>query len=418
MRSFYSYLLYLLTPFLLIRLWFKSKKNKAYKERVRERFGSHHISIKSPCDIWIHAVSLGEVIAAIPLIEALLKNNHSILVTTTTPTGEAQVRKQFDGRVTHRFLPFDLPCAVKQFYKRYQPRMGVIMETELWPNLIYFAKKAKIPLLLVNARLSPRSFTQYYRWRFLFKSILNNFEGILAQNKLDAQRFVNLGADEKRVKVFGNIKFDQVTHEIDLTKFKVLKEQWGGTRCVLIAASTHEGEEQQLLNAFPLIQAAIPQVVLLIAPRHPERFHSVYQLAKKMKFNSGLRSDNSSISSHNEVIILDSLGELLGFYQMSDYAFVGGSLLPIGGHNVLEPIAVHKPVLTGPHIHNFKAICQELLDEQAIEMVDSAQQLMERIRFLHQNAAYRQQRVNQASRVLEANKGALVRYQRAIEALL
>lgn len=417
MRFFYSFLMYLLTPFILVRLWWKGRSLPAYRERISERFFLSKHEYK-PVDVWIHAVSLGEVIAAIPLIDAMLEKNWSLLVTTMTPTGSERVQARFGNKVTHQYLPYDLPGILKRFFKKIQPRVGVIMETELWPNLIYQARAAKVPLLLANARISDDSLNGYKKIKFLIKPILNQFSAILAQGDEDARRYITLGARKEIVHVLGNMKFDLQTNTIDSKRFSDLKSHWGAERVAVIAASTHENEEAQILSHLKRLQQAIPGVILLIAPRHPERFQSVFQLCIQSGFKTGLRSDANTLSSENEIVVLDSLGELLGLYQISDYAFVGGSLVPVGGHNVLEPIAMHVPVLSGSQVHNFKAICNDLQTAQGILLVQHANEVVDGIIKLHTDPVFRQQMIKNATEVFEKNKGSVIRHLQQIEGVI
>lgn len=417
MRFIYSFLMYLLTPYLLLRLWWKGRRLPAYRKRILERFCLDKKE-NSGFDVWVHAVSLGEVIAATPLIDAMLDKNWSVLVTTMTPTGSERVQVRFGSKVAHRYVPYDLPDVLKRFFKRQKPRVGVIMETELWPNLIYQAHAAKVPLLLANARLSERSLKGYMKFKFLFKPVLNQFTGILAQSEDDAKRFIALGAKENLVHVLGNMKFDLQTHTVDSGKFNALKEHWGADRIAVIAASTHEDEESQILAHLRKLQKAIPEVVLLIAPRHPERFQTVYQLCVQAGFNTGLRSTVDTLSRDNEVVVLDSLGELLGLFLISDFAFVGGSFVPVGGHNVLEPIAMNVPVFSGKQVHNFKTICRDLEAAQAIRLVSQADELIDAIIELHTNQELQKRMVTNATAVLENNKGSLEKHLHQIDGVL
>jgi len=409
--------MYLLSPYLLFRLWWKGRKIPAYRQRIAERFACHQISCP-PIDIWVHAVSLGEVIAATPLIEAMLAKQWRVLVTTMTPTGAQRVNAAFNERVLHRYIPYDLPCAMRRFYANIKPKVGVIMETELWPNLIAEAKKANFPLLLVNARLSERSSHGYQKIRGLIAPLLNDLKQILAQTPEDAQRFIQLGAEKQRVAVYGNIKFDLQINNIARELYQQFKARWGDDRVVVMAASTHENEEEQILTHWKKLQKAIAGVILLIAPRHPERFQKVAELSQRLGFQTGMRSQPESLSPQNEVIILDCMGELMGFYQISDYAFVGGSLVPVGGHNVLEPIALQVPVLSGKQVHNFKSICRDLQTAQAIILVDDAEQLVEALVKLHQDELLKTTLVKNASEVLQSNQGALQRYMTRITEVL
>lgn len=416
MRYLYSFLMYLISPYLLARLWWKGRKLPAYRERIAERFCWDKLENQS-FDVWVHAVSLGEVIAATPLIEAMLKKQWTILITTMTPTGAAQVKTKFGERVAHRYVPYDLYSVVKRFFHRINPKVGVIMETELWPNLISEANAVKIPLFLANARLSERSLKGYMRFKFLFKPILNQFNAILAQSADDAERFIRLGAEPERVHALGNMKFDLSVSTSDQSKFIAIKEQWGKQRPVVIIASTHDNEELCILKELKRLQRAILDVILLIAPRHPERFQKVYQLCKAEGFNVGLRSNLDSIHPNNEVVVLDCLGELLGFYHISNYAFVGGSLVPVGGHNVLEPIAMQVPVLSGNQVHNFKAVCRDLVDAQAIILVKDASELIDAIIRLSEDQKSTQAMMERATQVLVNNKGSVSKHLDKIAAL-
>lgn len=408
MRFLYSCLLYLLLPLIMLRLCIKGRKNPAYRERIQERFAVH--LNRAPVDVWIHAVSFGEVVATNMLVEHLLFHHKRVLLTTMTPTGSEQVKRLFGTRVLHQYIPYDLPQAVRRFFKNYQPRVGIIMETELWPNLMFEAKANDVMLFIANARISDAAFPTYRRVRWFFKPLWQYVQNIFTQSQLDADRFCQLGAPRYKVRVLGNIKSDlKISHDVSepLRSFKML---WGEARPVMIAASTHEGEEEQILSILKALQQVLPDMLLLIAPRHCERFDSVYQLALKHQFNTGRRTEPRSIQSNTEVVIVDSMGELLGFYDLSDYAFVGGSLVPIGGHNVLEPIALGVPVLCGPHMQNTKTLCEELVGLGAIYQVSHVKQVVDAVRTLHQSPAKREQQIKQAATALRANQGAVDRH--------
>lgn len=408
MRRLYTVLLYLFSPLLVARLLWKSIWLTSYRHRMGERFywGKQ---LKTPVDIWLHGVSLGEVVAATPLVEALLGESYRILITCMTPTGSDYIRSRFGERVAHHYVPYDLPWCVRRFYKIYTPRLGLIMETELWPNLIYEAARFEVPLLLLNARLSDGAFKQYRYVDFMFKPILNQLMVILAQSKNDAERFRMLGA--MRVEVLGNMKFDVSVPSLgDKAACFHWKEAWGVSRPVLMLASTHENEEQQILSCLDQLKVTIPDLLVLIAPRHPERFQTVLQLSERLGFKTGRRSQPSTIEETMEVMIIDTLGELLDFYQVSDYAFVGGSLVPIGGHNVLEPIAVQVPVLCGPYMQNSKSICEALCEQGALQKVETADELMRALSVMHQEVTVRIKQIAAASAVLQANRGTIAKY--------
>ncbi len=417
MRRLYSFLFYLLIPVLLLRLFWKGRRLPAYRSRIGERF-SLGKGLSPEIDVWIHAVSLGEVVAATPLVDALLAKKLRILVTTMTPTGSERVLARFGTQVSHQYIPYDLPWAVRRFLKTIKARIGIIFETELWPNIIYWAKQMKMPLIIVNARISDSAFRHYYPARFLFNPILKQVTCILAQSDDDAKRFIALGALEENVSVCGNIKFDLQTQVPGSQNYMQLKQGWGEQRTVLIAASTHDDEERQILARLTTLKERIPDLLLLIAPRHPERFQAIYQMGKELGFKTVLRSQPEMIDNNTEVVVVDSLGELLGFYQLSDFAFVGGSLVPVGGHNVLEPIAMRVPVFTGPYMHNSKSICRDLCAAGAMQMTSDVDALVTALITMHHNKGQRERQIENANTVLVANQGSVARCLQKIDDLL
>jgi len=409
LRLMYSIGLVCLLPLMLMRLLWKARINPAYRQRVFERLHVKNTAGQT-VDIWLHAVSLGEVVAATPIIEHFLAKNYRVLVTTMTPAGSQQVQRRFASRVLHKYLPYDLPWMVRRFFQIYRPRIAIIMETELWPNLVFMASRANIPLFLANARISNKAFKQYKHLRWFFRTTLRRFNLIMAQSELDARRLMHMGADDKRVQVLGNIKFDlPLPHDFpqELTQ---LQKTWGATRPVLIAASTHADEEQQLLSILPTLQQSIPGLLLLIAPRHSERFATVFSLCTQQGFKTGRRSETNTLEASCEVIVLDSMGELLAFYALSHYAFVGGSLVPIGGHNVLEPIALNVPVFCGPFMHNSQSLIDELITAQAIRSVANSEALARELITLHHDLVARETQINNARALWLANQGAVLRH--------
>ena len=381
----------------------------AYRSRIAERF-CWDAMVPTPVDVWVHAVSFGEVVAVTPFIEALLTKGWRVLVTCMTPTGSARIQQQFGSRVLHRYLPYEQPHALKRFFANYRPRVGIILETELWPNLIHYARAARVHLLLFNACLSLKSARGYRRFSWIFAPILNQFSGIYTQTDLDAERFCTIGALPEIVQVTGNLKFDLQIKEIDLTPFNDFRRLWGMERVVFMLASTHDNEEQQILRQLRRIQQLVPNVLVLIAPRHPERFLKVSKLARDMGFITSLRSEPNTILPQSEVIILDSMGELLGFYHVSDYAFVGGSLVPVHGHNILEPIAMGTLVMVGPYIENIQSICDELLAVHGLVQVETAEALSKLLQQFNEKPAEKKKIQLAAKRTLEKNRGALQRY--------
>lgn len=411
MRRLYTLVWYLLAPALIFRLFMKGVRLPAYRQRIFERFSV----IATPVDVWIHAVSLGEVVAVTPLVELLLEQKYRVLITTMTPTGSQRVINGFGARVVHQYVPYDFPWLLRRFFQTTQPKVGIIMETELWPNLIYESKRAGVALFLMNARISDAAYKQYYLFRKFFMPLLACFHGILAQSEQDAERFLSLGAPKDTVQHVGNMKFDMHVHITDPQKYQAFKQQWGPDRVVLVAASTHDGEEELILSGFKKLQQHIEAALLILVPRHPERFKFVYDLSQRQGFRTSLRSQEQSIGTSTEVLVVDALGELLGFYSMSDYAFVGGSLVPIGGHNVLEPIALEVPVFCGPYMNNSKAICMQLQDAEAIQQLQSMELIVQGIIDLHQAPEARAQQVSRASEILEANRGSVARYMAVVD---
>lgn len=408
MRIAYTILLYLFAPVVLLRLAWRGLRAPAYLRRWPERFGFIEPPLGAQV-IWLHAVSVGEVQAAQPLIRALLERypNHSLLITTVTPTGSARVQALFGGEVAHVYAPYDLPGAVARFIERVRPCAAIVMETELWPNLFRACRRRSIPLLLVNARLSGRSVRGYRRVRPLVSQTLAAVTRIAAQGEADAQRFMSLGADSARVVVTGNLKFEQRIVPSLLERAEVLRREWGTGRPVWIAASTHEGEDELVLDVFRQLRRQFGDCLLVLVPRHPERFEPVAELCRQRGLATVLRSSREPCTAQTQVFIGDSMGELPLFYAASDVAFVGGSLVHHGGHNLLEPAALGIPVVTGSHVFNFTEICNLLLDAGACRRVDSVAGLERVVREWLADANARHRAGEQGRRVVERNRGAL-----------
>ena len=404
MRRLYTILFWLCLPFIILRLLWKSRKIPAYRQRITERL-TLNLSVPSHVDVWLHAVSLGEVMAATNLIELLLVNQLRVLVTTMTPTGSHQVQSYFKNKVIHQYIPYDLPSFIRRFLKHFCPKVVVVMETEMWPNMIHQANILQVPLLIVNARISKRAFLQYKKARYFFQPILQEVSAILAQSQLDADRFLQLSGNKISVKVIGNMKFDLPQVLETSQKKKLLQQQWGQSRPVLILASTHENEEQQWLEHLLFLQSKIPHLLCLIAPRHPERFNYVYELVQNRGFQVGLSSVTQSICAEVDVIVLDVMGELRDFYQLSDYAFVGGSLVAVGGHNVLEPMMAGIPVFCGPYMHNSQQICDTLCAEKALYCGSNIQDLILNLITLFKHPDIVSTQVQNATRVIQENQG-------------
>jgi 3-deoxy-D-manno-octulosonic-acid transferase len=377
LRTLYNVLLTLGLPLIILRLIWRGFKAHAYWKRWPERFGFTPKLSHSSQLIWVHAVSFGEVEAARPVIKSLQSDypNHDILITTMTPTGSHRVKQLYNNSVHHCYLPYDLPYFIKRFLHRTQPQFGIIMETELWPNVLRQCHKLAIPTVLANARMSARSAKGYQRFPGLTRSILTDISLIAAQTEQDKHRFLELGADSKNLHAIGNLKYEISLPTGVKEEASLMRNMWGQDRPVWVAASTHEGEEEIILNAARHVRAAIPNLLLIIVPRHPERFNRVAALSQRSGSNTLRRTENKPCRSDIQTFIVDTMGELPLFYAACDIAFVGGSLVPVGGHNLLEPAALGKPIVTGPHYFNFNDITQSFLGENAVIEVQDSQSL-------------------------------------------
>ena len=412
-RTLYTLLFHLGLPLVAIRLWLRARKAPAYARRIGERFALN-LPPMQPGGIWVHAVSVGESIAAAPMIRALLTRYPQLPITVTcmTPTGSERIQALFadEPRIQHCYLPYDLPWAAARFLDRIKPKLGVIMETELWPNLIHQCAKRGIPVALANARLSARSAKGYARFARLTRPMLEAMSLIAVQTQTEAERFRQLGARPECVEVTGSIKFDLSIDPQLWVKARELREQWQAQeRPVWIAASTHEGEDEIVLAAHRQLLAHYPNALLMLVPRHPERFNSVFELCQREGFVTVRRSQHTPVSAQTQVLLGDTMGELLFLYAVADSAFVGGSLVPNGGHNVLEPAALGKPVLSGPHLFNFLEIAALLREAGALEEVDDAPGLAVAVQRLFELPQDAQLMAEAGLKVMQANQGALQR---------
>ncbi|HGY9609735.1 lipid IV(A) 3-deoxy-D-manno-octulosonic acid transferase [Vibrio harveyi] len=363
-RILYTLLLTIASPFLLFGLY-KSKPNKPkFGQRWKEHFGITPKLTSDEKPIWIHAVSVGESIAATPFIKALKEQNpeQPILVTTTTSTGAEQIAKLGD-LIEHRYMPIDFAFAVKRFLKTTQPKQMLIIETELWPNTLNETHKVGIPISVVNARLSEKSCSNYAKIQPLFNLMLPCLTQVLCQTESDANRFERLGVDKDKLKVTGSIKFDiQISDDVK-EKSKILRQELGQNRPVWIAASTHKGEDEQVLAAHKRVLESHPDALLILVPRHPERFDDMYNLCQQQGFETVRRTTQENVANSTQVYLGDTMGEMLLLLGAADLCFMGGSLVgdKVGGHNVLEPAILKKVVITGPSYFNFKDIVNDLI---------------------------------------------------------
>jgi 3-deoxy-D-manno-octulosonic-acid transferase len=370
-RLIYTALLWLLLPYVFLHLLWRARKQPEYLEHVAERFGFYAIHSDKPV-IWLHTVSVGETRAAASLVKRLRENypDHQLLLTHTTPTGRETGAQLYGDEVLRVYLPYDYPFAVRYFLKHFRPRAGVLLETEIWFNLIHACHAEKIPLLLLNARLSEKSAASYARYPNLVRSSLCELSAIAAQSTADAERLTVLGG--KEVSIMGNLKFDIEPPSAMLELGQRLRKQFGADRKIFLAASTREGEEALLLDALKPLQ--IPGLLTVIVPRHPQRFAEVEALLIRCGFRYQRRSENCTIIPETQVVLGDSMGEMFAYYAACDIAFIGGSLLPFGGQNLIEACAVGKPVLIGPHTYNFTQASQlAVADGAAVRVQDAAE---------------------------------------------
>jgi len=411
MYLIYTTVLYLLLPFVLLRLMWLGRKNPAYRQRWQERLGLVQPLASSGKLIWIHAVSVGEIHVSRPLVEHLQRHypDYRILITTVTPTGEATARQIYGAAVQHRYFPYDLPFAICRFLETFRPDVLLILETEIWPNLYRYCQRSAVPILLLNARLSERSF-KHYKWlKGLTAPTLQGAAVIAAQTPLDADRFVRLGASADKVIVTGNLKFD-INIAAEVTgQGKLIRDQFLTNRPVWIAASTHPGEEQLVLDALVIVLKSIPDSLLIIAPRHPERSRAIYELCVKRGFQTVCYSTHTVCDASTRIFILDVLGQLPAYYAAADMAFVGGSLVPVGGHNLLEPACLGLPVISGPHLFNFTGVATLLDDVNALVRVASAEQLAQKVVILFTDAGLRADLGGRARQVVTENQGSINR---------
>lgn len=406
LRWLYSIILCCAAPWLLIRILLRARKNPLYLKRIGERFGLYSSPLNQ-C-IWLHAVSLGESIAATPLIEALIKQypDIPILITNTTLSGSLRVAHVFGDRVKQVYLPYDFSYATNQFIEAHHPIIGILFETELWPNLISNCKKKQIPLALINARLSEKSFQGYQKIQSLTQWMLSQLEIVGVHAQSDGDRFIKLGLEKEKLTLTGNIKFDLSIPDDLLERANQLREQFSN-RPIWIAASTHAGEEEILLQAHELLIEKFPNALLILVPRHPERFNAIADLIQEEHLSFSRRSLSESNLETISVYLGDSMGELLLFYACADIAFVGGSLIKRGGHNILEPAALSKPVLIGKHMFNFAEIANLLIEAKGTMEVCDAKEIFLQLDRLFSNPEQIKEMGNCALQVVQTHKGAL-----------
>jgi 3-deoxy-D-manno-octulosonic-acid transferase len=418
-RLIYTLTLYLLTPFVVYRLAARGIKYHGYFARWRERFG--FFSDPGIRDsIWIHAVSLGEVNAAIPLIEALMRrySDSQFVITTVTPTGSDRVLRLFGDRVFHVYLPYDLTTAVKRFLDRVRPRLAVIMETEIWPNLFMTCAERGISIVIANARLSEKSLRGYWPIQPLARRAIRCASFVAAQSASDYERLRRLGAAEPKLAIVGNLKFDLSVPVGVRERGVAFRVAAGGARPVWIAASTHEGEELPVLKAHAEVLRRFPDALLLVAPRHPERFKPLASACRAFGFRTATRSEEGGAAPSCQCFVVDSMGELIEFYAAADVAFVGGSLVPVGGHNLLEPAALERPVVVGPQTFNFAEVTEDLIVAGAVRRIEDSDELGPAVVRLLSRDVERRSMGEAARAVMERERGAVERTMEIVERVL
>lgn len=412
-RQLYSLVFDLATPLVVGRLVKKMSRSAQYRQGISNRFALSFAELKHKMQkkptIWLHAVSVGEVLASVPIVNEMIKRypEYQVVVTTTTPTGADRVKQHWPESVIHCYLPYDYAWAMRKFVSVLQPSVLLIMETELWPNMLHYTHKAGAPILLLNARLSIKSAKGYTRFKPLVKSMLKQLSCVAVQAPADGDRLLQLGLKSSQLKVTGSVKYDvEIPVEL-VAQGEQIKSQL--SRPVWVAASTREGEETAVLAAYRKLKEQVSDLLLVLVPRHPERFSEVYELIQKQGYTAHSRSRDKQPSRETDVFLGDSMGEMWFYFGMGSVAYVGGSLVPTGGHNVLEPIALELPVVVGPNMFNFQHVFDQLVEAQGIRVVEDDTQLANAIRMLLTDDTVYQVQRNGANKVYHRNKGALVK---------
>jgi 3-deoxy-D-manno-octulosonic-acid transferase len=429
MRRLYSLLMVLLAPAAFAVVLCRGLRDRSYWQSLGERFGWGRTVRDSP-SIWLHAVSLGEVAAAAALVRALRDRYPDIplVLSTATPTGRAQAQALFGDKIDIRFLPYDTRGSVARFLNRVRPRLAIIMETELWPNLLYECRRRGVPVVLASARLAPKSVSRYRRLGTLFSGAVATTTLIAAQTSEDAERFLAIGAVRARTHIIGNVKFDMRLGDSIIEQGRELRRLLIGARPAWVAGSTHEGEEEQVLNAHEALCRTLPDALLLLVPRHPQRFESVANLLSRRGISFDRRSSAAAAAAtaaarvapraNARVLLVDSVGELTALYAAADVAFVGGSLVPVGGHNLLEPAALGVPVITGLYNANSGDIARLLLEMGGAVQVADAPALTEALRRFFADPDLRQRMGGAGREFVEQHRGSVARLLKLIEPLL
>ena len=408
LRAIYSLLFYLLLPAVVLRVWWRSRREPRYSEDLAQRFGFAPLHSGGEAPVWVHAVSAGETIAARELIERLLLEGHRVIVSNMTPTGRERAEHLFGRRVTSVYAPYDMPLMIGRFLNRVCPKALIIIDTELWPNMIALSRKAGLPVYLVNGRLSKKSARGYKRMGILSRPMLGSITHVFAQTESQAKLFSGLGA--RSVTTSGSIKFD-ARQPADLPKRVTELQKHLAARPIILGASTHEGEESILLEAFLRLDG---EELLVLAPRHSHRSEAVEALLKSQSISFQRHSDGLALDTRNKVYLLDTMGELIYFYGACQIAFVGGSLVNVGGHNPMEPGGLGKPILMGPYRRNIEDIAAQFADAGALLDVSDADDTHAAFAALMSDTAQWEKMSKAALEVMARNRGALDRVCAAI----
>jgi 3-deoxy-D-manno-octulosonic-acid transferase len=418
MRFFYSIVLFLMLPLVLLRLLWRSRLAPAYRERWGERFGKVSGPYKQD-GLWVHAVSVGEVLAVAPLVRHLIQNHPGlhIHITTTTPTGSAQVQRLFGVEVSHSYAPYDIPLFLMRFLDTLRPKAMLMVETEVWPNLLHYARERKVTTLLANARLSARSLRRYQRFESFAQTVFAQIDHVAAQTEADADRLRMIGVNPGAIHVTGSIKFDVDVPASVLEQSEVIRRMWSG-RPVWVAGSTHDGEESVILEAHQQLVKEVPDALLVLVPRHPERFDAVGSLAERYDFEVARRSAHDPVTEKTQVYLGDTMGELNVLIGAVNVAFIGGSFAKIGGHNVLEAAAQGIPVIVGPHTFNFELITRQLIQIGGAERVYNAEELAKLLQAWLTDAAARVEVGEAGQKLVADNRGALDKLEKLVEKII
>ncbi len=410
MRFIYTCVFYLIIPFIVLRLLWRSIKAPSYRHRWYERFSIYNIKFSTGV-VWFHAVSVGEAEALFPLLKQIkLKHpDTKLLITTTTPTGSARVKAVMQDTVSHVYLPYDVPDAICRFMRCFKPRMAVMMETEIWPNIFNYCGDHHIPLYIINARLSEKSSKGYQKISGLIHPALANIKCIATQTNDDASRFISIGADSEKVETLGNIKFDVEITTSTITEGLTIKADLFMDRFVWLIASTHKDEEKIFLDIYKVLKEKIPELLLILVPRHPERFPVVKKLIEKEYLSVATRTLLETVNTKTDVYLVDTMGELKAMYAAADVAFIGGSMVANGGHNILEASAVGVPVMFGPFMDNFKEIARVVLIESAAIQCQSKSDIISSMKLLYEQPDYRKELARKGKAFVQKNQGAIDR---------